>query len=186
MIFKQACPLLVDEASTHTNKFLNTRTPYTSIAKLPPLLITTHTPSLPQRVMRHSRQPSVNTYFKSFVSLLHRPAIGLKHFSTVEFVFHKLSKRESVWERCCAGFCHSRNWRARAVRWRCLSTVQVLEEVLGAQCVYWRKSCCPSCASCCGGLEVRKCGRDKQKDEMADQMTDYFHAQNDDAAVLSR
>ena len=50
----------------------------------------------------------------------------------------------------------------------------------------WRRSCCPGCASCCGGLEVRKCGRDKQKDEMADQMTDYFHSQNDDAAILSR
>ena len=41
---------------------------------------------------------------------------------------------EAVGEGCCAGFCHSRNWRARAVRWRCLSTVQVLEEVLGVKC----------------------------------------------------
>ena len=49
----------------------------------------------------------------------------------------------------------------------------------------WRRLCCPGGASCCGGLEVRRCGRDQQGDDMADQMTDYFHAHNDDAAILS-
>ena len=29
-------------------------------------------------------------------------------------------------------------------------------------------------ASCCGGLEVRRCGRDQQGDDMADQMTELF------------
>ena len=35
-------------------------------------------------------------------------------------------------------------------------------------------------------LEVRRCGRDQQGDDMADHMTDHFHAHNDDAAILSR
>ena len=56
--------------------------------------------------------------------------------------FHKLSQAlwsqplwaQNLWERCCAGFRHSRTWRARAVQQRCLSTVWVLEEVLGVQC----------------------------------------------------
>ena len=28
----------------------------------------------------------------------------------------------------------------------------------------WRRSCCPGGASCCGGLEVRRCGRDQLRD----------------------
>ena len=32
----------------------------------------------------------------------------------------------------------------------------------------------------------RRCGRDQQRDDVADQMTDYFHAHNDDAAILGR
>ena len=47
----------------------------------------------------------------------------------------------------------------------------------------WRRSCWPSGASCCGRLEERRCGRDQQGDDMADQMTDSFHAQKDDAAT---
>ena len=51
----------------------------------------------------------------------------------------------------------------------------------GARCTMssWRRSCCPSGASCCGGLEVKRCGRDQQGDDMADQMTEPFY--NDDA-----
>ena len=58
----------------------------------------------------------------------------------------------------------------------------------GARCTVssWRRPCCPSGASCCGGLDVRRCARDKQEDDMADQVTDYFNAHNDDAAVLRR
>ena len=39
------------------------------------------------------------------------------------------------------------------------------------------RSCCPGGASCCG-LEVRRCGRDQQGDDMADRMTDYFMRTN--------
>ena len=38
----------------------------------------------------------------------------------------------------------------------------------------WRRSCCPSSASCCGGLEVRRCGRDQQGDDTANQITELF------------
>ena len=57
----------------------------------------------------------------------------------------------------------------------------------GARCTVlsWRRSCCPGSASCCRGLEVGRCGRDQQGDDMADRMTHYFHAHNDDAAILS-
>ena len=53
----------------------------------------------------------------------------------------------------------------------------------GAQCTVssGRRSCCPGCASCCGGLEVKRCGRDQQRDDMGDQMTEPFSSHNDDA-----
>ena len=45
---------------------------------------------------------------------------------------------------------------------RCSVYTVVLEKVVGGG------------ASCCGGLEVRKCRRDQQGDDMADQMTELF------------
>ena len=48
----------------------------------------------------------------------------------------------------------------------------------GARCTVSsrKRSCCPGGASCCDGLEVRRCGSHQQGDDMADQMTDCFHA----------
>ena len=31
---------------------------------------------------------------------------------------------------------------------------------------------------------MRRCGRDEQRDDMADQVTDYFRAHKDDAAIF--
>ena len=57
----------------------------------------------------------------------------------------------------------------------------------GARCTVssWRMSCCPGGPSCCGELKMRRCGKDQQGDDMAEQMTDNFHAHNDDAAIVS-
>ena len=51
----------------------------------------------------------------------------------------------------------------------------------GAGCTVssWRRSCCPGGASCFGGLEERRWGRDQQGYDIVDRMTDYFHAHKD-------
>ena len=60
----------------------------------------------------------------------------------------------------------------------------------GARCTVssWRRSCCPGDASYCGGLEERRWGRNQQGGDMADRMTDYFHAHKDATThdILSR
>ena len=73
--------------------------------------------------------------FQRFVSLLHRAAIGLKHFSTVDLVFHTLSIRESECGRSVARVSDTLviGVRERFVGADC-RLYKFREEVLGVQC----------------------------------------------------
>ena len=58
--------------------------------------------------------------------------------------------------------------------------------MLGVQCRLGEGRAVQVSASCCDGLDVRRCGRDQQRDDMADQTTELFSCDNDDAVILSR